>query len=325
MKKYYTSVNLLRAFAVVSICFYHFTNTPVNGESFLGEGDLLAGLAKLGVNTVFMFFVISGFVIPMSMKNGGYTLRSFPRFIARRMTRLQIPYVASILGGLLFYYISCRIYMWNFEVDPWQFFHHLIYTVEFTDYEWYNVVFWTLAIEFQYYILIALLFPLLLSKHKLVKLGTLFAFACSSLLIGDHGLLFYYAPIFSLGIALFLMKDESISKIEALLIMLLMTALIFYVHTWGIASVALFATLFIAFIHVDWKVFNSLGEVSYSLYLVHGVVGGNLIFWFAEYIDNYAYKVAFVFGILLLSIVSSYVFAWMFEKPAQRISRKIKV
>ena len=52
----------------------------------------------------------------------------------------------------------------------------MTYTVDYLHTDWFNPVFWTLAIEFQFYLIIGLVFPLLFAKNKIIIIALLFAF-----------------------------------------------------------------------------------------------------------------------------------------------------
>ena len=56
-----------------------------------------------------------------------------------------------------------------YELDLPRLFSHLAYLSSILDYNWYNVVYWTLAIELQFYLCIALLVPLLVHGRFLRK------------------------------------------------------------------------------------------------------------------------------------------------------------
>jgi peptidoglycan/LPS O-acetylase OafA/YrhL len=72
------------------------------------------------------------------------------------------------------------------------------------DKPWINGVAWTLAIEFQYYILMLIIGPLLLSNSK-ISIVLLFALVvASSLIIRDGRAVCLYLPCFGLGFASFL-------------------------------------------------------------------------------------------------------------------------
>ena len=325
VKLYFPSINMLRGLAALLVCLYHFTNYTSPDGSLLATDDPVRQIGELGINGVFIFFVISGFVIPISMYNGKYAINRLPRFLVRRWIRIEIPYIASILAFLVVFYISCRMYMWNFDFEPMRFLHHITYTVPFTDYDWYNVIYWTLAIEFQFYIIIAVLYPLFVHKNAAVRYGSLLVFGLSGILITNHSIFCHYGPIFGMGIALFLLKSGKMKDLEALLFVLLFAGVTAYTHDWVIATFAIATTALIAFVTIDNKLFNKLGDISYSLYLIHGIVGGNLLFIFSRYVDSYAGKLVLILLVTVASIASSYLFWWLIENPSKKLSKKIKV
>src|SRR5215510_4747208 len=76
------TIDALRATAALWVCLFHFTvGTGIGAHGYLG---------------VTIFFVISGFIVPYSMMRGGYTIAAWPRFMLRRLVRLEPPYLASI-------------------------------------------------------------------------------------------------------------------------------------------------------------------------------------------------------------------------------------
>lgn len=316
---------MLRGIAALMVCIYHFTNYYSGSESLLSEGDYLKEIGKFGINGVFVFFVISGFVIPLSMYKGDYAIGSFHRFIGRRWVRIEIPYIASILAYFVMYYINCRIHMWNFEIDPIRFLHHLVYTIPFSEYEWYNVIFWTLAIEFQFYLFMALLFPIINHSNKWVAFITITLFAVGSLIGESHNLLFHYGSLFSLGLLLFMFKLERISLNITIVTATIFAVIIAFVNSIEIASFAYATFIMIVFLSIDRKYLNKLGDISYSLYLIHGIIGGNILFLLYGYADTYMMKLAMILLALIASIVGSWIFWKIIEDPSRKWSKRIKI
>ena len=82
-----------------------------------------------------------------------------PKFLLKRLLRLEPPYMFSILLAIIV--ITLRIILLkindvNFSLT--QIFLHVGYLIPFfEDYKWINQVYWTLAIEFQYYFFLLLL------------------------------------------------------------------------------------------------------------------------------------------------------------------------
>lgn len=324
-KSYYPVINLLRGLAATLVCIFHFSNSKVEGDFFLSGGDWIQSIGYYGFYGVFIFFVISGFVIPVSMDNNNYHLSRLPKFLLRRWIRIELPYIASILAIIFFTYINGLIYMWNFEVDPMRILHHITYTIPFTDFEWYNVIFWTLAIEFQFYIMIALIYPLLKGKSTWLTFLVLSCFSYLVFLVEDHNLLFYYSPLFAYGIAVFLYKTKRINAVLLIAMSIMISIPVYYYHSIETLLFCLFTTVVILFFSVNTKFTNRFGEISYSLYLVHGIIGGNLIVWFAPQINSYPMKLGFLLLLLIASFISAYLFWWLIERPAQRLSKKISL
>jgi peptidoglycan/LPS O-acetylase OafA/YrhL len=70
---YQPGLDGLRAISVIAVVFYHAGFSWMHG-GFLG---------------VEVFFVISGFIVPYSMVRANYGLSLWPRFMAKRLIRLE--------------------------------------------------------------------------------------------------------------------------------------------------------------------------------------------------------------------------------------------
>src|SRR5579872_6668263 len=83
-------VDYLRGLAALSVAWFHLTNS-YNPASL---ARLSGSYGWLGVE---VFFVISGFIIPWSMKPFRITsISSYWQFLARRAIRVEFPYFVSI-------------------------------------------------------------------------------------------------------------------------------------------------------------------------------------------------------------------------------------
>src|SRR6266403_801542 len=163
-------LDFLRGIASLGVVFFHFFN--VLNPGFLTS---ISYYGQLGVQ---VFFVISGFIIPYSLYRGGYTLRHYGTFVLKRVVRLDPPYIVTIviimvLGVLSWYFPFQQGPV--FEVSLPQVLLHFAYINVFFGYPWLSDVFWTLAIEFQYYLLIGLVFPLVFSRRLSIRLATFVA------------------------------------------------------------------------------------------------------------------------------------------------------
>jgi len=272
-----------------------------------------------------MFFVISGFVIPFSMAQSGYKLKDIHRFLLRRFIRIEIPYFISIMLMILIENIFSLKNGAGFSVQPLRILYHIIFTIPFSHYQWYNPIFWTLAIEFQFYVLIAFLYPLVTSRIKILQYGTLILFGASEFLLRDINFVFSFSLFFLQGILLFLIMTKRINLVAGWIFLVLCTLLNHFGHQNEEIAFSILAVASIAFLNIDNKWTNKLGAISYSLYLTHGLIGMNLIYLLSRYINNELLK----FGLVALAIVVSIVFALFFskfvEQPSARLSKKVKV
>lgn len=325
MKTYYPTINLLRGIAAFLVCLYHFTSyTDFRGALFCSE-SFIPTFGKLGENGVYIFFVISGFVITLSLSKDNFKLNQLHRFLSRRFIRIEIPYFVSILlilfVGFIFALKNNQEYLFNAE----RFIYHIAYIIPFSNYGWYNIIYWTLAIEFQFYIVIGLIYYFLSSKNKLALYLALSVFFVSGFVVHDNRFVFHFSTIFLQGIILFLIKNEKIEfKIGMLFICLCVFATA-YIHSFEISAFTLLTLICIQYSEISTKITNQFGEISYSLYLTHGVIGGNLLYLFSRYTTTIFEKTFLIIAALGASLLFSYLFWKLIENPARQLSRKINV
>ena len=312
----------LRGLASLAVCWFHLTNAYAVGNSARASGSF----GWLGVEA---FFVISGFVIPYSMHKGGYSLgRNWKTFILKRVVRIDPPYLVAALLSLALWYVSAA--MPGFQGHAPQptatgLLLHLGYLNGIAGYPWLNVVFWTLAIEFQYYLLISLCFGVIVSNRWQQRL--LFA---SAMLIAPffyHGqtYIFGYLSLFLLGITVFQRRARIIGDAETwfVLVSAFISLLIYF--GWPVAIVGLGTALSIL---VNWEfgflrrplVF--LGAISYSLYLTHVPIGGRVVNLGRRFIDTQAEEWLLSGFALMICLVFATVFWIWIEKPAQRLASR---
>lgn len=314
------SLDLLRAVASLVVCWYHFAY-------FLPDGWLKASsqYCWLGVEA---FFVVSGFVIPWSLHRGGYLLRHYGRFLLKRVVRLDPPYVFSIALVLALGYLSTLSHLYRgkpFLIDWAQVALHLGYlNVFFPDKPWLNTVYPTLAVEFEYYLLMGLLYPLLAHKSASVRRSTLALFVLSCLALPYQKHLPHYAPLFALGIIAYLLMSGLMGRREGAVTILLVSlvALVgsdpLYVPV-GLASLAV-----IMFVRKTNPVIAFFGSISYSVYLLHVPLGSRVISLGSHWAHTFLAKLAVIALAFAVTIVAAYLFYRFVEKPSQGLSRRIR-
>lgn len=325
IKEHYPSINMLRGVAAMMVCFYHFMLfSDLNGQ-FLSPDLIGYTIGKLGLMGVYVFFIITGFVIPLSLFKNDFQLGQLHRFLFKRWVRIEIPYLISLgLILLVAMIISYRRDL-GFLLDPIKILHHIFYTVLFFGYDWYNPIYWTLAIEMQFYILIALLFPAMNSKRPVLNLLAPLVLALSTLFIEDHRLVFYNGAIFSQGIYLLLILNNRVNLHLGIVGVILSAVITLIGHGTEIALTTILTVGVIAFLNVDKKIFNKLGEISYSLYLTHGLTGVYLVGRYYKFADDVLSKWALVLMAFAFSLIGAYLFSRFIEEPSKRWAKRISI
>jgi peptidoglycan/LPS O-acetylase OafA/YrhL len=315
------AIDSLRGIAALMVCIFHFT-----GGTLLPDKHIIKELSHYGHAGVHIFFIISGFVIPYSMYKAKYELKNIKNFLLRRTARIEPPYLVSI--ALLFAISYAATLVPSFkgaalQIDFINLILHIGYLNIFTDYPFYNIVYWTLAVEFQYYIIIALIFPLLIRKSALYLIILLCIWYSISFLVVDINFIFMHMPYFALGIFLFRNYVGIDTETSFYVFTIILLGLVFFV------SRDKFYVIIPAFLIIKYfpqfKFWGSafLGMISYSLYLIHGLIGGRVMNLGARLSTEIPAKLAFALVAIIISIVAAYVYYLLIEKPSLNLAKKI--
>jgi peptidoglycan/LPS O-acetylase OafA/YrhL len=154
----FENINLLRAFAALSVVVYHVIEHG-NWSSFPVTGPLLT--FRLGWMGVDLFFVISGFVITHSAL-ALYRKDEecfFGDYWRRRLTRIAPLYLLTMALWIATFgndFLAAPADVW-----AWQLLTHLTFTHSFfyATHSAIDGVNWTIAIEMQFYLAVSLLIP----------------------------------------------------------------------------------------------------------------------------------------------------------------------
>lgn len=316
-------LDAMRGVASFAVCWYHITN---GNETFLPKGALKSS-GLYGWVGVEVFFVISGFVIPFALAGSGYRFANCGSFLLKRIVRLDPPYFVTIVLILILGYLSTKTP--GFQGPPFayswpQVLLHVGYLNAFFDYPWLNPVFWTLAIELQYYLLIALIFLLLGHRNHLIRLCTMSALALLAIAIPAQQYVFHWLFLFLFGIATFQFRSGLLSRNSYLLHLAPIYAGGWFCYGLLIAITGLISALVIAFSNFsELGVLAWLGKISYSLYLLHVPIGGRII----NLSSRFAVTMPEKFLAVIVATIGSIFAAWMLHKcveyPAQRWSAAI--
>lgn len=311
---------------------------------------------------VYVFFMISGFVVPWSLMAQRYTIGMFPRYMARRLVRLDPPYFAMVAVGLAIEAFRSQRMGVDFPFSGTAIALHLGYLAGLAGQPWIVSVFWTLGIEFQFYILVGLTFPLLARIPKWLESMTTTVETVSGpsikipnrrgllvMLLG-LGLLqlvlvsirpnpfalhtwMYYAEYFFVGMFAFAVRTGKVHW--SLLVVYCVTIAGFGGLELGWGVVTVLALLIVALPNrLPWvrstrggAVLNGLGQISYSLYLTHAVIVGAITRRAGDmgFMSTGTGAVLVYLSEIVLALVVATVFYYLFERPAVHLSHRIKL
>lgn len=153
----------VRGLAALWVVLFHLTlhYEPPSNPFLTVLWENVLGRGLLGVP---VFFVLSGFVIAHSLRRGFDRSSSIGNFMLRRVVRLTPPYWAAIVLAVGMHAVASFVNGEPFlpggsEMTAGRLVSHLFYGQELLGYSNINDVFWTLAVEMQFY-LVAILVAL---------------------------------------------------------------------------------------------------------------------------------------------------------------------
>lgn len=306
------SIVLLRAIAALGVCFVH-----IQMLSAWNVNRLVNYVFNNGQQGVAVFFVISGFILPYSLYKKQYQLKNFFRFLLKRIVRVDPPYWGCI--ALLFILIPLPLSELTFN----NMLLHLTYLVPFIkSAHWYSDIFWTLSIEFQFYIALGLLYPLFMRLPYYVTISIIIVLSVLCMHYTDRGIITGNVYQFAFGYMAFMAYVKLIDRKTFFVVFLLFTLYIVFGKSIisGIVPAATVVFILLYKSNTPVPVFNFLGHISYSLYLVHIPASAFLI-----RCSGIKSPAVLFFGCLLFSVLLAYIFNLLVEKPALKLSKAIRL
>src|SRR5262249_33218049 len=277
------SIDLLRGIAALFVCVFHLSARG----AFVQNPQLGAFMSWGGHDGVCLFFIVSGFVIPFALFNGNFAWHAFPRFMARRILRLEPPYIVAIaIAAALWWRFQFSAHGSNglsLDLAPGtgalHFALHFVYLIDIARFfgaavEWWVPHYWTLAYELQYYVCVALLFSLVASGVASVRIGAVaLLLAAKYALLAAHAPLFLnYAEYFAFGIVLF-QRRVGLSTLRECAILSLLLIGCMAIDSWRFAIYGPLVIGVLIIRDINWAPARMLGLISYSLYLTHVTFG----------------------------------------------------
>jgi peptidoglycan/LPS O-acetylase OafA/YrhL len=324
------SLDALRGIAALSVVVFHLT-----GVNPAGQGEF-----ALGVTGVELFFIISGFVILMTLEN----TREPRDFLLGRFSRLYPAYWAAILFTSALILINARLDPGSESLEPTRFAANLTMLQHYLHQAHLDESYWTLNIELSFY---ALMFAAFLAKalRRLEWIGAAllpFAFvfrspAFKSAFPDWHAALVHrlpivtFFPLFLAGIVFYRMHREGPGPFRYALLAACLAAQIALfdeggtsrqvLDVWRYAgAMAFYFGLFALFAHGRLGFLATpaalfFGKISFSLYLIHQyfsvrfaiprMISLGMPFWISA------------LSAFLASILVAVALTWLVEIPAR--------
>jgi peptidoglycan/LPS O-acetylase OafA/YrhL len=311
-----------RGLAALAVAVFHYFGTLNN--QYL-DGTMIEKTAVYLENGVPVFFIVSGFIIPYTLLHNGYELKNYPRFLWKRILRLDPPYWVSMAMAIGITWFLAHRAGAEFPYTAAQLLSHIGYINAFVGFPWVNVVFWTLAVEFQYYVILGLIFPLMARYDtvRVVIIALLFTLPAVFELYRDN--ITTQAPYFGFGILACFYFCDRLPNIERYFwVLYFIFCSVFGVLAWHYVAVMCVTVLLFVIFNFQHKVLQFLSLISYSLYLIHNYTGMFLIAFIRKRTDNVFIETAVGLLAIVVAIGAAYLFYLFIEKPSKRWSQAMR-
>jgi peptidoglycan/LPS O-acetylase OafA/YrhL len=344
--------NQLRGLAAVFVMLSHFgwvfilmspivsgvTSSP---ELHIGHPAILYLTSwrwmNFGPFGVGIFFLISGFVIPLSLRS-----HSAGKFLIARGFRIFPTFWIALLIEWLAVFAQSRFYGRPMAFSPFIYVCNASLIDTTLNNGYVDLVNWTLAIEVKFYILMAILRPWILrgrvtplicvsvvafaiaaaERHAIIKVSP--ALANEPMFIGFMliGTLFHYRMT---G----LVSNRKACGTGSLLIGL-------FLASWGVGpahDIFEFATNYIYALIIFWAFYAArarfrpiryldfLADISYPLYLIHSVIGFSIMVFIIEVLHG-SYALALPCGLGGAALLA-YLLHRTIERPIMKLGKKL--
>jgi peptidoglycan/LPS O-acetylase OafA/YrhL len=323
-------VEFLRGVAALLVVFFHYANSTIPSI----KPNPLAAVFAYGRHGVEMFFVISGFVIYLTLQRlrGAPTLADLRKFLLRRSIRVVVPAWASLALTLVVYYSAYYLYK---PLDfGWPAMTgrtaacNVVMVCSLAGGHWINAVFWTLEVELCFYLTYSVLLYLWRGDARKV-IASYFIFGVALWMTGSTRTFPRYMLIFLVGV---LLADALLRRIEVWTLPLALASLAIVYAQVGIRPVAFSAVAALSIYALykirlpGWLLF--LGTISFSLYLTH-----TLAAFFGESVlkrllptlhAESGGKVVLLFVYAAFATAWSYAFYRLIEAPVVKRARAIR-
>jgi len=346
------TIDGLRGVAAFGVVLYHL-NSAVLLAFDNWVHPYLQWVLEQGFLGVDVFFVLSGFVIPFSVRNADLTGAFLGRFALRRSIRLDPPYWAAIFLEIALIWLGLRIGLATAQLPDWpQLLSHFLYAQNILGHGDIVDIFWTLCFEIQFYL--ALISMLVMGQmiekklgHQRLRAVAIVVFSALFLIsvLGRYEVLGVrihpgFALVrwfqFFMGVCVFWLVSGKTSwhPLVGTWIVLAIVLALKQQSPVQLVPIATSGLLWWSYNRdqmataLSGRPWQFLGLISYSLYLFHASVGWRWIRLLGMYIGADA-SLAVVFAVFLSGCFVAIGVAWvawkLLEVPSMRLSKTVTI
>lgn len=329
-------IDLLRFLAALAVAIFHYAFRGYAGDDMSTMPyPLLSSAARYGYLGVELFFMISGFVIVLSIGSG-----SVRRFLISRATRL---YPALWICCTITFIIIMLLGAPRYETNIKQYVASLLLLSEFIGVPNVESAYWSLFVEIKFYFIIAAVLLLRKTRHleSILFVWLIFSGLCE--VVSWHGLRKYlitdYAPYFVAGANFYWIWAHGSTCRRQLTTWISLAFSLYHSIQFGALLQSVYNTPFnpwvitlviVAFFVLMQMIVNrrtgwvgqrdwtQLGLLTYPLYLLHQTIGFIIFNTLYPSWNNHV----LLWATLLVMLAAAWVVQRYFEKP---VAMRLKV
>lgn len=341
----------LRGIAAIAVLVQHCLEfTPLNAAgNDCWPARVFQESFNLGRVGVILFFLISGFLIPHSLKHG---TRPIAKFAVSRFFRLYPLYWVSLAAGLAIFPLLSETPYTAKQIAA-----NVTMVAELFGQEYVIALYWTLFVELLFYLLCAALFAVgLLHARLLMARGLVVVSVCAAAALAVEIALpptrwdSLFEKLMTLGIYLLTMFAGYVLRMHYLreiglrvtLAALLSFGGVLGLYCWtremhggynsllspvsvGISTLTGFAVFIIVLQGnlLTQAVWRWLGAISYGIYLFHPITLKFAVHYFAP-VESLGESLVFTASVLVASIAVAAPLYWLVELPMIEAGKRVR-